>query len=75
MATKTTTSNTLEVPRRFSNQAMLESFVNSLNDDQFTELVDVLESRKWSRDEFVTRVVPMRTGHPALKKYEVKVTK
>jgi len=48
------------IPNRFPNQKAVEAFSSTLNDSEFIEFCNILKSRKWTKEEFVTRIQPLR---------------
>lgn len=52
--------HSLNIPKRFANQAALETFQAPLTDDEFMVLYYVLRERKWTNQEIKDRVQPLR---------------
>lgn len=59
----TADGTTITVPRRFADQKALEAYSANLDDQEFGVLCAVLKDRRWTNEEFASRIVPLRPDH------------
>lgn len=58
--THTHQSTSIVAPKRFASQVALAAYAADLNDDQFSAFADLLVTRRWTVEEFATRIYPLR---------------